>query len=99
MKERPTIEINLPITPTKDPQILVTFSHRRMLYILTNVWVLSEWLPKLLYSSMLTTPEKHNPGFQRVARLEGQSSTGYDWERAVNYQFDIGLYSKFCRNL
>ena len=31
----------------------------------------------------LTTQEKHNPGCQRVARLLGQTSTGYDWERAV----------------
>ena len=32
---------------------------------------------------MLTTQEKHNPGCERVARLEGQSSTGFDKERAV----------------
>ena len=32
---------------------------------------------------MLTTQDKHNPGCQRVAGLEGQSSTGYDWERVI----------------
>ena len=32
---------------------------------------------------MLTTQDKHNLGCQIFARLEGQTSTGYDWERAV----------------
>ena len=35
------------------------------------------------YYSMLTTKDKHIPGCQRVARLHGQFSTGYDWERAA----------------
>ena len=32
---------------------------------------------------MLTTQEKHNLCCQRVARLEGQTSAGYDRERAI----------------
>ena len=32
---------------------------------------------------MLTTQDDHNLCCQRVARLEGQTSTGYDWEREV----------------
>ena len=32
---------------------------------------------------MLTTQDDHNLCCQRVARLEGQTSTGYDWERAL----------------
>ena len=32
---------------------------------------------------MLTTQDKHNLGCQRVATLEGWTSTEYDWERAV----------------
>ena len=31
----------------------------------------------------LTTQDKHKLCCQRVARLDGQTSTGYDWERTV----------------
>ena len=32
---------------------------------------------------MLTTQDRHDLCCQKFARLEGQTSTGYDWERAV----------------
>ena len=41
---------------------------------------------------MVTTQDKHNLCCQRVARLEDQTGTGYDLERAVKVSISHNIY-------
>ena len=55
-----------------------------MLNSLTTRWFVSGRMHTRDFKFiMVTTQDKHNLCCQRVARLEVQTSTGYDWERAV----------------
>ena len=54
------------------------------IHSILKIKVIVSFIQKDLTTNMLTTQDKHNLGCQKVARLEGQSSTGYDWERAVS---------------